>query len=414
MKRLYSTLILLGLIVLISSCTTKDDRFDLENNEITTRIEFPTDDGSTQLKGKPEEMVKTLLEKVADSNFARNISHITITDDQYYEIADFTANLVKGKTTEEAKYQTVFRWIVSNIKYKHGWVDNNPYAVFTTKEAICQGYSDLLTIMMHTLNIPCFTINGILYDPYSRNYLGGHAWNYVNCDGKWIVSDPTNGGSHSIDKLSDYWYLQPSLITIPVYEDENFKYNYFNYNFNICSVKKDDAQLIVPYSANGIRITSFNPSEEIPGNVTELYLGKNIESIGDNSTQIGIEVHGKSIETIEIDPENSVYESYSNVVYRRNGDELQMQAVAPATTFIELKPMNFDKESRLKDLKKLETIVFVPGTTKIGAWAVENCPKLHTAYVPNETTVENNAFYKVAPNFKIVRGNYTNIEDVRF
>ena len=38
-------------------------------------------------------------------------------------------------------------------------------------------------------------VNGWL-DP-----LGGHAWNYVNCDGKWYVSDPTNKRNFDIDEI---------------------------------------------------------------------------------------------------------------------------------------------------------------------------------------------------------------------
>lgn len=412
MKQFYTYLILFCSTLLFASCTTDSDRLniDVTENDAISRIDYPTDDGSIALTGTNEKRVKALLEKVTDYSFTKNISLINITTQQYNEIATFTAKLVSGNGTQKSKFETVFNWIIDNIKYEYG--DNSPYVVFTSKKGICQGYADLLTIMLHSIDIPAFTINGILLDPNTSAYLGGHAWNYVNCDGEWTISDPTNGRNHNLKDVSDYWYLQPSVITIPVFEDKDFKYNFSDGTFNICGINSSDAQVVIPYSKEGIRIESLNPTEAISKNVKELFIGKNITTLGEENTQIGIAMYGGSIENIEVDPENSMLESYSSVVYRKSGNYSQMYVVAPATKFIEMKPIDIDKESKLKNLANLESIVFVPGTKYISSWAVENCPNLHVAYMPSETKVENNSFVGVASDFKIVRGDYTDIPEI--
>jgi hypothetical protein len=51
----------------------------------------------------------------------------------------------------------------------------------------------------------------------------------------------------------------------------------------------------------------------------------------------------------------------------------------------------------------LETLIVPAGTSKIEAFAIENCPNLRKAYVPSATTIEENAFSGVHSTFQIIR-----------
>lgn len=424
MKLRYTIYSLAAALFMMTACTSENDAFNLDskNNAMQQqKITFPEEDGSKQLTGKTYIMVRTILQNATDYDFAKTLANIEITEEQYNEIAAFTDELVSGKETNLDRYKTVFSWITGNVKYAQGWVDNDPYAVFKNKEAICQGYADLLTVMMHSQGIPCFTINGELYQPGYENWLiGGHAWNYVytgeegTVDVKsWRVSDPTNGGDFSIASSGSYGHLRPTVITIPVYEDENFQYNFEESQLNIYSIKSKDTQVVIPYSVNKLKITSLNPQKATPEEVKEIYIGKNITSLGNNF--VGLSINASRVENFYIDPENTAMESFSSVIYKKNGSNYEIYLVAPQATSIELKPIaSFDKESKLKNLNNLESIVFVPGTKSIGAWTVENCPNLHTAYIPEDTNVDSGAFSGVASNFKIIRGNYTNIPQIKY
>ena len=423
MKLRYAIYSLAAAALFMTACTNENDAFDLETENSAMqqqKVTFPEDDGSKLLSGKTYIMVRTILQNATSYDFAKTLAKIEITEAEYNEIAAFTTELVSSCKNNKEKYNAAFKWITTNVKYAQGWVNNDPYPVFKNKEAICQGYADLLTVMMHSQGIPCFTINGELYNPGSEWYIGGHAWNYVytGADGttnvkEWYVSDPTNNGSFTVAATSSYGHLRPTVITIPVYEDENFQYNFEESQLNVYSIKSKDAQVVIPFSVNNLKITSLNPQRATPEEVKEIYIGKNITSLGNNF--VGLSVHATKVEEFYIDPENSVLESFSNVIYKKNGNNYEMYLISPQATSIELKPIeSFDKESKLKDLKNLESVVFVPGTKSIGAWTVENCPKLHTAYIPEDTKVDDGAFNGVASNFKIVRGNYTNIPQIKY
>lgn len=417
MKLRYTLLTFTAVSLMFASCSSDSDRMSLETDKspmLSQTVNYPEDDGSILLSGTTGSMVRRILQNAPNYDFARNLNMISITEEQYSEIAAFTTELVKECKDDKEKYNAAFNWIISNIDYQYTYVDNTPYAVFTTKKAICQGYADLLTVMMHTQNIPCFTINGDLYQPgYDNWYLGGHAWNYVYTGNTWYVSDPTNKGSYIISSMSSYSHLRPSVITIPIYEDESCRYNFNESQINVHSIKGGKEQVVIPYSINNIRITSLNPSAEVPTDVKEIYIGKNITSLGVNI--VGLSYLAPSVESYNVDPENSVLESFSNVIYKKNGNKYEMHLVAQSAKEIELKPIeSFDKESKLKDLSNLEVVIFAPGTKTIGAWAIEKCPKLHTAYIPEDTKVDDAAFSGVASNFKIVRGNYTNIPQIKY
>jgi hypothetical protein len=405
MKKIYTIFSFALSAMLLSACTSDSDKFNLEpdNQESVTRIEFPESDGSRDLTTMSSTiaMARVLFTKAGRDAATTLGRHIEIADNEYQEIANFTNELVAGASNEQQKYNKIFSWITGNIKYELG--DQRPYSVFTNKKGVCQGYADLLTVMCHTQQIPCVTVNGMLV-PY-----GGHAWNYLNCDGEWYVSDPTNNGKFRMkDTSGSYDHLVIQEIQATLFEDELCTYSFYNSSLNVESIKDGNTQVVIPYSVENIIISSVNPTLYVSEDVKELYLGKNIKTVDKEGTS-SLSTLAKGIEVVVVDPENTVLESFSNVIYRDG----QMYFIAPSAKFIELRPIEFDKDSKLKNLSKLESIVFAPGTKSIGAWAVEYCPMLHTAYIPNDTEVHKNAFSGVAADFQIIRGDYTNIPQIK-
>lgn len=409
MNKLYILAVVAVISATFFSCSDKDG---INTLDVTTEssksnaVVFPEDDGSYDLSTRElHARVRKLLE-TAGPDVARGLGYINITDAEYAEIAAYTDSLVAACKSDVEKYSKIFS-DVSKITYTYDILSNDPYEVFKSRRAICQGYANLLTVMMHSQGIPCLNVNGMVVG------VGGHAWNYVYYNDRWYVSDPTNNGRFYIGTPSSYSHLLPQSIAVDIFEDESFVYNYNEGVLNVRQVKSNNTQAIVPYSINGIKITSFNPDTMMLPEVNELYLGSNITSVGENF--VGLKTYGKNLSVIEIDPENSVFESYSNVIYKKNGVTSVPFLIAPAATFVELKPIeNFDKESPIRWHDNLEVIVFAPGTKYLGAYTVESCPKLHTAYVPGDTEIDDNAFVGVAENFTIIRGDYTNIPDIKY
>ena len=93
-------------------------------------------------------------------------------------------------------------------------------------------------------------------------------------------------------------------------------------------------------------------------------------------------------------------DSYGQVVYRNS-----VPYYIPASaSVIQFKPLATIGKNFIKDHKKVETIVFQPGTKNLEAYAIENCPNLRKAYIPEETVLSEKAFYGVHSGFQVVRG----------
>lgn len=379
---------------------------------------FAQADDSKVLTGDPNEQVGRLLTDVGPE-FAKGLGlNLKIEDWMIEEIKLFTDELVADCATEREKLDAIYAFVGDEVEYVHqGYVDNDPYAVFTERKAICQGFANLLKVMCYTQDIPALVANGNLI--YNGMFYGAHAWNYVCADGKWYVCDPTNkatmgGGPYGIRAFSSYSHLVVSYLDAILFEDDGFTYVYNENMINVNSIKGGKEQVVVPYSTNGYKVTSFNPTTMFPDEVRELVIGANIEYMGREEYIIGINHYANKVESIQIDPESNYFTSFHNVVYKKTDGYLTLLAIAPGVKEIELKPLVvFDKDNAIKYHDNLESVVFVPGTQSINDYAVEFCPKLHTAYIPVDTEVSENAFDGVASDFEIIRGDYTNIPQIK-
>lgn len=396
----------------LGSCSSDEEqelqapKAPVENTEETRTAQFAEDDGCKALSGAPYLQAKNLLNKVPTDYIAEmtdTLGRANITPEQYAEIQDFTEKLVAGLTTQKEKYTKCFEWVVQNVKYEY--TDNDPYAVFKNLKGICQGYANLLFIMLHSIDIPAFVCNGIL------NPVGAHAWNYVYCDGKWYVSDPTNNGSWILAATSSHKHLLPSSFDVVLAKDNGVWFNYTEYNINVCNVESDDEIFIVPFSALGYQVTSFSPTKPLNPNIKQINIGKNIKSLGES--YMGLMYNAPNVEYVEVDPENTTFASYLGVVYRKDGNEFQLTYIPAAMKCVELMPMVTMYKNTVYRHDAMEVLIVAPGTKKIEAWGVENCPNLKIAYVPEDTEIANNAFTGVHPDFQIIRGDYTNIPEIR-
>ena len=358
------------------------------NALVNPSASFAKDDGST-IYDSPTKLVADLLTK-AGPEIIKGLGYITITEKEYQEIKEFTDQLVKGVKKPFDIYSTIFKWVTTNVEYTNG-VNNNPYPVFKNLQGVCQGYANLLSVMLHSQKIYAFIANGIL------NPVGGHAWNYVYID-QWYVSDPTNNSHFLMSDPSSYTHLVPLQLDVNLFEDEQFVFNFYEGHLNIREVKESGKQLIVPFSTNGFQVTSFNPDTELPSNIEEIYIGKNIQTLGESL--IGLDIHAPSVKYAFVDTSNQKMESYGQVVYRN----AFTYYVPAAATIIQFKDYDTLGKNILKGHNKVETVVIQAGTKKLEAYAFEDCPNLQKAYIPKETIVDNNAFYGVHNNFKIIRG----------
>lgn len=377
-----------------------------ENNGAITRT-FAEPDNAKELKGTPSENLKAILEAVGPG-IITSLGSMNITEDEYNEIKAFTDKLVAGKNTQTEKHKTIFNWIVNNIKYDYGY-SNDPYDVFTNKICVCQGYSNLLTVMCYSQGIPTTVVNGLLY---TTNWGGmdlGHAWVYTYPDSTWIVSDPTNNGYWKMSDIKSYTHLKPQQVEFELYRDSSIVYEYSNFAINIKEILQGDDSYSLPYSARGFVINSFNPAVELPENITEIYVGQNITSFGPDDN-MKLPYNGTHLQAMHVDKNNPTLMDNKGVVYKKNGKSLYY--IPGGMTFIELLPMKIVDKNTIYNHMSVEEIYFPEGTERIESYAIENCPKLKRIYVPADAVVAKGAIYNVPNEVEIVRGTPSGITHV--
>lgn len=329
---------------------------------------------------------------------------IDASDEELKEIKAEADNVVKSAKTDVEKLQLLNEWVKKTVKYMEG--DNSSYAVFKNKKAICQGYSNLLRAMLFTQNIPSIPVNGELRG------IGGHAWVYAYVDNQWYASDPTNS-TNSWPLKNMPTHLLPTMTPINIFEDENFVYDYQDAYLNIKEVKKAGAVLVVPYSVNGFRVGSFNPTQSLPDEVRHVYLGSNIKTIGESL--IGLKQHPSQDEAIFVDPKNSEMGSENGILYRRDYKKALSEVLYIPTNMrsVKLRPMEEVDKNTIYNHNMVEEVILPQGTKLLGAYAIEGCPNLKRVYLPADCKVDPQALFKCAPNVEFFKGNSTGIVRVK-
>ena len=396
---------------LLTSCNKENETANLlhekaeENVYTATRTFTEPVEGAIDLSAmtSTNKRLRDLLDK-AGPGIIQSLGAMNITDEQYNEIAEYTDSIVKSDTTQTMKYKTIFNWIVKNIKYEFN--DNDPYPVFKNRKAICQGYSNLLTVMCYSQGIPTVVVNGFLSQM-------GHAWAYTCPDSTWIVSDPTNNGSFTMKSYGKYGHLSPMTADVNIFMDEIAVYNYADYLLNIKEIHSNSNPLTVPYSTNGFVVNSFNPTVELPEEITEIYIGQNIITLGNSDeNNVGLVNKGQCLKAAYVDENNKTLMDHKGIVYKRNGGNPLLYYIPGAMTFVELLPMEVVEKGLICNHMNVEEIYFPEGTKRIESFAIEKCPKLKRIYIPVDAEIAKDALYQISQPVDIVRGAPSGITNI--
>lgn len=401
------------------NANTQEDMFARPNGE-TTLAATVIDINSNKYYNDPACAVDVaLLMAIADPNNASGLNNVEITTAQMDEVKKFVEEkIVTSDMNEVAKTKAILKWVNSNISYD--WVDNSAYAVFKNRKGVCQGYSNLMNVMLHTQGIKCVNANGFMAN------VGGHAWVYVYADSVWYVSDPTNTPNKiwTMSDVASYKStLQPWTIDMPLFEDSLYVYDWRDKLFNIREVKSPGGQAMsVPFGAMGYRLTGFDPIDGIGEDVREFYISTNIRSIGDYA--YGLNDHGKNLENIFVwNDKNHLVNDYDGCIYT-----VSYSSSTKSTTYNELKyipgqkkaikvaPMKVATKNIIYGQNNIEEVRFDEVTLTYENSCIESCPNLHFIYIPTGSKVNAEAFYDCAADLQVIEYDptETGIEKVFF
>lgn len=351
--------------------------------------------------------------ELGDATLPSEQEHVLPTNtpqERMAQIKAITDGIVKDCEDDFQRYEAIFDWIGQNINY--GQADNDAFEVLSNRVAVCQGFTNLLRCMCYTQGIASIGVYGQLGE------YGAHAWAYVYA-GRWIVSDPTNGAWY---ELADMHKYENSLIAQSAdrvfFEDECFKYAFVNANWAVCEIlpsasktamcsdvaglsvaspglSSSAVEISIPYSAGGLVVTHLNLWRNLPDEVNSLYLGENIEDIGD----LSVEANTSLLKNVFVQQNNIFLENYKGLIYKRGADVPYF--IPPALKLIELKPIKVMGKNFIYNHMQIRKLILPKGIEKIEEYAVENCPNLLEVVIPSDCQYTDKSFVGVSEEFKV-------------
>jgi hypothetical protein len=130
------------------------------------------------------------------------------------DIEQAAQEIVKGKTTDEAKARALYDWVGTRIQYDYGkvddyeqkgiWHEQTPQNTFDTRKGVCIDYARLYAVMARSQGINVRVVTGLGYN--GQGGYGPHAWNevYLSDSGSWVPLDPTWA-------ISGDWFNPPNF-----------------------------------------------------------------------------------------------------------------------------------------------------------------------------------------------------------
>lgn len=436
LRNLFYVVLLLSLY----SCQTSDEI-------IVDNYPYPAPEASDakNLAGTDIHKLRLVLESIESPKDVFVMGNTEISDEQYNEIKEYTENYIlqpsstnttsafnnkiskesctKSSSTSNTRQlnrddiKTIISWVNKNISY--GNTDNKAYTVFKERRGVCQGFANLLKVILLSQGIPTLIVNG-------ETTFGAHAWNYVYFDGKWYVCDPTNGESFTeIEQEDRYASLnQPLMIPgIIIGEDSQYKYSY-NRGIAIADVKDVHFKQTFTGSLFGYRATSIDLITPLPSRTHTLCIGKYISFIGEDYKNIPLS-EDSDLAWIDVAEGNKTFlagedtdgllylkslcdeiekntDSQSNASFQSKISVPKPLIVPPAKKSIELMNLGNTVEKELiLNHKHLERITFGLSVKEISSDAIMNCPKLETIFIPIGCAISETAFNNVG-NYRIV------------
>lgn len=178
-------------------------------------------------------------------------------------VADLTRQITAEKTTDSAKVEAIYTWLIRNVNYDNShkyrregdttlWQE--PYNVVVLKKAVCMGYAKTFREMCRLIGVKAVVVEG---KPKTGGFVEreGHAWNAVQLNNNWYLLDAT-WDANGVNSEKKYFLMAPSVFIQNHWpQDPMWQLLTAPITYN-CFVHKRDCAPPLPYS-------NFNFSDTI-------------------------------------------------------------------------------------------------------------------------------------------------------
>jgi hypothetical protein len=182
-------------------------------------------------------------------------------------IDSLSSYIKRNFQTDSDKARAIYLWITNNINYdvpRYLARDKEPkmpaqttLEIFTSKYAVCQGYSDLFVELCSNVGIKAFIVGGYGKKNGVVSQVG-HAWVAAIIDGAWYLFDPTWGAGYVnndtfFKRLNDNFYkVLPAKFILD--------HMPFDPMFQLLSYPLTNREFIEGLPASGNSVFNFNDS----------------------------------------------------------------------------------------------------------------------------------------------------------
>jgi transglutaminase-like putative cysteine protease len=137
---------------------------------------------------------------------------------------------VAAATSDREKVDRLVRFVDEHVEDAHVPFLVPVSRVMEDKKGDCTEHADLFATLARAAGIPARVVSGLMYVGDDGRAFGGHAWNEVVLDGRWVPVDPTwneteidathirTGDSSNVDDIWTMGRLQFKLISVKTAE----------------------------------------------------------------------------------------------------------------------------------------------------------------------------------------------------
>ncbi len=153
-----------------------------------------------------------------------------------YSTSELAKYIHEHFTGDKEKIRVAYRWVTANIKYDTdsmlpiNWSKNHDEKIAATlrrRKGVCDNFASVFTDVLIKMNIPSYTVNGIVNRSASTD-AGGHSWTAVLLKDQWYLCDPTWDASYNYQPnffmimpetfIESHWPFDPlwQLLPFPI------------------------------------------------------------------------------------------------------------------------------------------------------------------------------------------------------
>ncbi len=142
---------------------------------------------------------KEQITLLCESSYATYAARATATEN-IRKMAYECDSYLDGTTTVTERALTIYDYLIAKIDYAYERDGVTPeedswaYTVAggaTYGLGVCECYAETYAYFCRMVGIPCLNVVGVAGEAGDSKNFGGHAWNYLNLEGKWYAVDIT-------------------------------------------------------------------------------------------------------------------------------------------------------------------------------------------------------------------------------